>query len=119
MTRSRIVSARIAVPANPGSGLYEFRKEYYTDVEKPWRREIRSLTGEADYWSQGYERDSQDNGRTWGEWRLVRRAPENHGGRLDPKSGTVYYGEMELVPVSQPFGPLWNPVHRHWVHAGT
>ena len=106
MKKSHLVSAAIAVPAKPGSGMYEFRKEFYIDPVKPWRREMRSRTGEADYWNEKQVRDSHDNGRTWSDWRTL------------PTPVSMRFGEMEVVPTTENV-PLWHPVHRHWVHVGT
>ena len=82
--------------------LTENRHQYYTSHDGLERCEVKTIICENDYFSGTWERYSQDNGQTWGEWRDCQ------------KEAALMVGTDEIVnnPVKD---VLWNPVHHHYV----
>lgn len=45
--------------------------QYYADASNTHRVERKDVTQEADFFNNAFERESFDNGKTWGEWKNV------------------------------------------------
>lgn len=97
------VSRELYVKA-PDKHTSEGRTQDYVNSTGLRRVERKTLTGESDWFVDLYERYSDDNGRTWGEWSNVySRNFESQG----EDELTLYYG-IEA----------YNPKFKHIVSAG-
>jgi len=96
------VEGKCVVPAKKGAGAATIIRTY-KDIEGYACRQIRCIQRESDYVNLLEYRDSEDNGRTWSEWKQKEK-PNN----------TEWYGEDE-VEISEGYGEVWNPVHGHFV----
>jgi hypothetical protein len=96
------VRRELYAPA-PDKNTIDNRSQRYVRGSGLKRVEHRSLQREADWSNEDFERYSEDNGRTWGEWRNVRgRIYEAKGGdELVTHYGTeafnARYGHMVSV----------------------
>ena len=66
------IDRELLAPARD-DGFLEFRQQYYADASATRRMERRELTNESDFHTGRWERESPDNGQSWGEWRDVYR----------------------------------------------
>ncbi|MGQ9691693.1 MAG: hypothetical protein ACUVQY_10665, partial [Thermoproteota archaeon] len=99
MTEIRIIKE--IIEKAPGPSKCVSRIQSY--VGKGLKRvEVRSITSESDYENEMYTRYSENNGKTWTEWKDVYR--DAYRAR----------GNMELL-WSKPESGVYNPVHDHYV----
>jgi hypothetical protein len=97
------VRRELYVPA-PDQRTSESRWQRYTHGTGLHRVEHRSLVREADWSNEDYERHSDDNGRTWGEWKDVHAQGYERKGEDEI---TVYDGTE-----------AYNPRHGHFASVG-
>ncbi|MDF2724790.1 MAG: exo-alpha-sialidase [Paenibacillus sp.] len=88
----------------PDRRTSEARTQSYVSGRGLKRVEHKSLAGESDWINAEYERFSDDNGRTWGEWQDV------YGARFETK------GEDEVMTYSGT--EAYNPKYGHFVSVG-
>jgi len=87
-------------------GVIETYSHRYRDREGLVRIETRDYVSSSDFSDDTYERISEDNGKTWGEWKNVY-----------VENGFEVLGEHERnFPANPP--EIWNPVHKHYVGIG-
>lgn len=97
------VRKELYAPA-PDERTSEHRSPHYVNGTGLRRVEHRSLQRESDWSDADYERYSDDNGRTWGDWRDVRRQQTETKGEDEVNT---YQGEE-----------TYNPRHGHFVALG-
>lgn len=88
----------------PDQHTSEGRSQQYVHHSGLKRVEYRHLQKESDFKSGTFERFSDDNGKTWGEWKDV------YGRSYETK------GEDEILTSYNT--EVWNPVHGHYVSVG-
>ncbi|HBN82466.1 MAG TPA: hypothetical protein DDZ89_01345 [Clostridiales bacterium] len=64
--------------------------------------DVRSITSESDYTNETYHRISQDNGKTWSDWRDIH------------KTGYITKGSDEIM-IGTGGKQVYNPVYDHFV----
>lgn len=102
------VKRELLIPA-AGNATAEIRTHHYLDAEGLRRRETRKFESQADTTDYYEYRDSDDNGRTWGEW--IREKP-----LTKEPVGNDEIDENLGYPNAQ---HVWNPVYRHYVSLET
>lgn len=99
-----LVRSEMIIPAS-GKPTAEIRAHHYLDSEGLRRRETRSFESQSDTTDYSEYRDSDDNGRTWGDWvreRVITKEPVGND-EIDENMGYAYAQHV------------WNPIHRHYV----
>jgi len=86
--------------------ICEFISRSYRGQEGVTMVEHLSRSSIADFSDDSFERISEDNGKTWGEWKNVYK-----------ESGYEQHGIHDRNFPKNP-GEKWNPVHKHWVGSG-
>lgn len=64
------ITKEVLIPAND-SGYCTLLSQYYPDSGNQHRIQRKEKSGESDFFSGTEERESFDNGKSWGEWRNV------------------------------------------------
>jgi len=102
------VICEILVPASKEDGFVtEIAERYVTEHMSDLRREQHKIIcGESDFYTGHSIRYSDDNGRTWGQWKDI-FDNEYH---KDPN------GNYEWLTYENATSPVYNPVHRHTVN---
>lgn len=99
----KVVGKKIS-EAKRGEGIVHLKRRYLA-AEGLCCVQYRDVSAESDYISTSVCRISDDNGRSYGEW------------KPNEESGTsVMYGEDERIYIV--YGKVWNPHHKHYVATG-
>lgn len=97
------IQREMIVPAS-GTSVNETRNQYYIDQDSLRRRETRTFESQSDTSDYSEYRESDDNGKTWGEWQRLREKTREK------------VGEDELAEFTYHMcRNVWNPVHRHYL----
>ena len=88
----------------PDKKTAESRSQRYVNGTGLKRVERKSLTGESDWSTGNFERFSDDNGRTWGEWQDVR--------------GQIYEAKGDDEIMTYYGNKAYNPQYGHFVSVG-
>lgn len=89
----------------PDKNMSDTRAQFYTEPYGLRRVEKRDLQGESDFANESYERFSDDNGKTWSDWKDVYGTSfeqKANGDEINWNDGCEFY----------------NPVHEHFVSLG-
>ncbi len=101
------VISEIVSPARNDAAC-EVYKHYYTEPEGLNLRQVRALEVQSDTHEYVEFRDSNDNGKTWGEWQR-----EDQAGRFPlGEDEYQYWGDFASRDV-------YNPVHNHYITVNT
>ncbi len=87
--------------------IYEGVRRKYRDITGLSMVEDCSRSGISDFCEGSMRRFSEDNGKTWTEWEIIKEEDSS-------------YDNMGEHDRNFPFHPdeHWNPVHKHWVGPG-
>ena len=98
------ITKKILESAKSGGIATYYRR--YLQREGLSCEQVKFIQGESDFCDCHFARISNDNGKTYGEWKKVKK-----------EESIVSYGGDEYWTIKLPYGKVYNPVHKHYVYS--